>query len=104
MTMDKKVETNAYLQITLKIKSENRERAAGIYLKYKEPFLKQIKGAVSKELILRNQDVQVMHGFESEADAKTYLSSNLFEKDVVRELKPYLESAPDVRIYSVFRN
>ncbi len=45
-----------------------------------------------------------MHGFKSEADAKAYLSSNLFEKDVVRELKPYLESAPDVRVYSVFRN
>lgn len=102
--MDKKVETNAYLQITLKIKSENRELAAGIYLRYKEPFLKQIKGAVSKELILRTEDVQVMHGFESEADAKAYLSSSLFEKDVVRELKPYLESAPDVRVYSVFRN
>ncbi len=104
MTMDKKVETNAYLQITLKIKSENRELAAGVYLKYKEPFLKQIKGAVSKELILRTEDVQVIHGFESETDAKAYLSSSLFEKDVVRELKPYLESNPDVRVYSVFRN
>ena len=48
--------------------------------KYKDPFLKQIKGATSKELLLRAEDVQVIHGFESEADAKACLSSELFQK------------------------
>ena len=76
----KKMETNAYLEITLDIKSENRENAGGVYAKYKAPFLKQIKGATSKELLLRAEDVQVIHGFESEADAKAYLSSELFQK------------------------
>ncbi len=33
-------------------------------------------------------------------DAKAYLSSELFENDVVRELKPYLESNPEIRVYS----
>ncbi len=98
------METNAYLEITLDIKSENRENAGGVYAKYKSPFLKQIKGATSKELLLRTEDVQVLHGFESEADAKAYLSSELFENDVVRELKPYLESNPEIRTYSVFKN
>ena len=66
--MDKK-ETNAYLEITLDIKSENRNSAAGIYLKYKDPFLKQIDGATSKELLIRTEDVQVLHGFESVEEA-----------------------------------
>ena len=96
------METNAYLEITLDVKSENREKAGGVYVKYKEPFLKQVKGATSKELLLRAEDVQVLHGFESEADATAYLSSELFENDVVRELKPYLESNPEIRVYSTF--
>jgi len=94
------MKTNAYLEITLDIKSENRENAGGVYAKYKEPFLTQVKGATSKDLLLRTEDVQVLHGFESEADATAYLSSELFENDVVRELKPYLESNPEIRVYS----
>jgi hypothetical protein len=103
MTMDKK-ETNAYLEITLDIKDENRGSAAGVYIKYKQPFLKQINGATSKELLIRTEDVQVLHGFESEEEAKDYLTTKLFENDVVRELKPFLESNPEIRIYSVFKN
>lgn len=102
MKMDKK-ETKAYLEITLDIKTENRGSAAGIYLKYKQPFLTQIDGATSKELLIRTEDVQVLHGFESEDKAKAYLTTKLFENDVVRELKPFLESNPEVRIYSVFK-
>jgi len=97
-------DTKAYLEITLDIKAENRGSAGGVYVKYKEPFLEQIKGATSKELLLRGEDVQVLHGFETEADANAYLSTALFENDVVRELKPFLENAPEVRIYSVFQN
>lgn len=103
MTMNKK-ETNAYLEITLKIKPENRGSAAEVYLKYKEPFLKQIDGATSKELLIRTEDVQVLHGFESEDEAKAYLTTKLFENDVVRKLKPFLESNPKIRIYTVFNN
>ncbi len=96
--------TNAYLEITLNIKNENRGSAAAVYTKYKEPFLKQIAGATSKELLLRTDDVQVLHGFTSEEEAKAYLSTKLFENDVVRELKPFLESNPEIRIYAVFKN
>ncbi|KFC99231.1 hypothetical protein [Leclercia adecarboxylata] len=89
----------AYLQITLDISNENRAAAAGIYKKYKTPFLTTIDGATSKELLIRDQDVQVLHGFKTVAQAQAYLNSPLFTQDVVAGLKPYLKSAPDVRIY-----
>ncbi len=50
---------SACLQITLKVKSENREAAAAVYAKYKQPFLDGIAGAKSKELLIRDEDVQV---------------------------------------------
>lgn len=40
-----------YLQITLKIASASRPAAAGIYQRYKEPFLTTIASAMSKELL-----------------------------------------------------
>lgn len=94
--------TGAYLEITLKINETDREAAAGVYLKYKAPFLEMIKGATSKELLIRTEDVQVLHGFESVAEAEAYLTSTLFEKDVVESLKPYLQATPEIRIYTVF--
>ena len=89
----------AYLEITLKVSAANRSAAAGVYGKYKEAFLKQIRGATSKELLVRDEDVQVLHGFAGVADANAYLASDLFTKDVVNGLAPYLDAAPDVRIY-----
>lgn len=32
------MKTNAYLEITMKITDSNREKAAKVYLDYKEPF------------------------------------------------------------------
>ncbi len=91
----------AYLEITLKVSNANRPAAAGVYNRYKEPFLKQIKGARSKELLIRDEDVQVLHGFASVADANAYLTSDLFTRDVVTGLSPYLDADPEVRIYDV---
>ncbi|MHB2080387.1 hypothetical protein [Pseudomonas asiatica] len=88
-----------YLQITLQIAPANRGTAAGVYEKYKAPFLNTIPGARSKELLVRDEDVQVLHGFESAQHAAAYLQSELFTADVVANLKPLLEAAPDVRIY-----
>jgi hypothetical protein len=90
-----------YLQITLKIAAANRAAAAGVYQKYKAPFLGTIAGAKSKELLVRDEDVQVLHGFASEDDANAYLHSELFTADVVGGLTPLLDAAPDVRIYQV---
>lgn len=90
-----------YLQITLKIADGNRAAAAAVYQKYKAPFLNTIVGAKSKELLGREEDVQVLHGFDSLENAGAYLKSDLFTADVVGGLKPLLDAAPDVRIYQV---
>lgn len=91
----------AYLQITLNISEENRAAAGAVYLKYKAPFLETIAGAQSKALLIRPEDVQVLHGFKTVVQAEDYLRSELFNHDVVEALKPYLNAAPDVRIYQV---
>lgn len=90
-----------YLQITLKIANANRTAAASIYQKYKSPFLNTIAGAKTKELLVRDEDVQVLHGFDTKENANAYLQSTLFTADVVGGLKPLLAAAPDVRIYQV---
>jgi hypothetical protein len=88
-----------YLQITLKIAPAKRSAAAGVYQRYKEPFLTTIAGAKSKELLVRDEDVEVLHGFDTAEHASAYLTSRLFTSDVVSELKPLLDADPDVRIY-----
>lgn len=93
--------TGAYLEITLKIDEANRPAAVGVYEKYKMPFLKKAVGAKSKELLVRGDDVQVLHGFQNTGDAEAYLNSDLFTKDVVGELGPLLAADPEVRIYMV---
>lgn len=90
----------AYLEITLKIDPQDRAAAAAVYTKYKKPFLNKIPGASSKELLVRDDDVQVLHGFASRKQAEAYLSSDIFTKDVVVSLKPLLKADPEVRIYS----
>ncbi|MBO1212179.1 hypothetical protein J3T78_13435 [Staphylococcus nepalensis] len=92
---------NSYLEVTLDVKPENREAAAKVYSDYKEPFLKTIPGAISKNLLVRDADVQVLHGFDSFEQAQNYLESSLFNNDVVVGLKPLLEQNPEIRIYTV---
>ncbi|MGX1508932.1 hypothetical protein [Streptomyces collinus] len=89
----------AYLQITLQVDPAHRAAAAGVYEKYKQPFLGTVPGALSKELLVRDEDVQVLHGFRDVADAQVYLTSELFTRDVVGGLSPLLESDPDVCVY-----
>lgn len=91
----------AYLEITLKVDSQDRAAAGAIYTKFKKPFLSTIPGAESKELLIRDDDVQVLHGFATRKQAEAYLNSALFTQDVVASLKPLLKAAPDVRVYTV---
>jgi hypothetical protein len=90
-----------YLQINLQVAAKDRAAAAAVYMKFKTAFLAQAKGAQSKVLLIRDEDVQVMHGFDSVENAQAYLGSDLFNQDVVTALKPLLQGAPDVRIYEV---
>ena len=91
----------AHLEITLKIDNADRSDAAGVYNQYKAPFLETISGAKSKELLVREDDVQVLHSFDGAENAQAYLTSELFNNDVVLALKPFLKVAPEVKIYSV---
>jgi hypothetical protein len=88
-----------YLQIILKIAPANRPAAAGVYQRYKAPFLATVAGAKSKELLVRDEDVEVLHGFDTPEQANAYLTSRLFTSDVVSALTPLLDAEPDVRIY-----
>ena len=89
----------AYLEVTLKIANENRDAAVEVYTKYKEPFLNTIPDTKSKSLLVREEDVQVLHGFSSVKAAESYLKSDLFSKDIVGELGPLLDGDPEIRIY-----
>jgi hypothetical protein len=89
-----------YLQISLNVAAKDRPAAAAIYSRFKAPFLAQAKGAKSKDLLVRDEDVQVLHGFDSVENAKGYLASALFTQDVVSALKPLLQAPPDVRVYA----
>lgn len=95
------MKVSAYLEITMKIDAANRPAAAKVYTDYRGPFLKKIPGALTKDLLIRDEDVQVLHGFDSVEHAKAYLTSELFQNDVFVGLKPTWSADPDVRIYTV---
>lgn len=95
------MKVNAYLEITMKIAEANRPAAVKVYTDYRAPFLETITGALTKELLARPEDVQVLHGFDSIEHAQAYLESGLFQKDVFTGLKPLWDVEPNIRIYSV---
>ena len=90
----------AYLQITMKIKESDRESAAKVYFDYRQPFLDTIEGAMTKDLLVRDEDVQVLHGFDSKEHAAAYLQSDMFTKDVAVGLSPYFQADPEIRIFT----
>lgn len=91
----------AYLEISMVINNENRPAAAKVFYDYKEPFLNSIEGALTKDLLIRDEDIQVLHGFDCVENAKAYLVSELFKNDVATGLSPFWEGEPSVKIYSV---
>ena len=94
------MKVNAYLEITMRISETNRPAAANVYTTYRDPFLQTITGAMSKELLIREEDVQVLHGFDSKEHAQAYLESELFKKDVFVGLQPLWDADPQVCIYT----
>lgn len=96
------MEPKAYLEITMNIPEANRQAAVNVYTDYRQLFLDTIEGAITKELLVRDEDVQVLHGFNNVENAKAYLSSAMFQNDVFVGLKPLWKSDPDVKIYGVF--
>ena len=86
----------AFLEITMNINEENRAAAAKVYTAFKQPFLSEINGAVTKDLLIRQEDVQVLHGFTSVDAAAEYLKSEMFQNDVFVGLKDLWTTDPDV--------
>ena len=91
----------AYLQVTMTIDPADRATGARIYSDYKQEFLDTVPGAESKELLVRDEDVQVLHGFETVEQAGAYLTSELFTAKVVPGLTPLFKADPDIRVYAV---
>ena len=71
------------------------------YIQNTKKILNTIKGAQSKELLIRDEDVQVLHGFDTIENAQNYLTSDLFNNDIVTELKPLFGANPEIKIYQV---
>ena len=95
------MKVSAYLEITMKISEANRPAAAKVYNDYRQPFLDTIKGALTKDLLVRDEDVQVLHGFDNVENAKAYLDSQMFKDDVFVGLKPTWSADTEVKIYTV---
>lgn len=95
------MKVKAYLEVTMDISEANRPGAAKVYTDYRAPFLETIPGALTKELLVRDEDVQVIHGFDSVEHARGYLSSELFLTKVAPGLKPFWNSDPEIRIFAV---
>lgn len=95
------MDVKAYLEITLYIPAAKRGDAAKVYTDYRQPFLGSIQGALTKNLLIRDEDVQVLHGFKSADAAAAYLKTKLFNDDVVTGLQPLWDKTPDIRIYTV---
>lgn len=89
----------AFLQVTLTIDPADRQTGADVYQQYRQPFLDTVPGARSKDLLIRDEDVQVLHGFDTVENASAYLQSEFFTQSVVPGLKPVLQADPEVRIY-----
>ena len=74
----------AYLQVIMTVDPENRAAAA-----------------LTKECLIRDEDVQVIHGFDSMEHAKAYLETDLFKTKVAPGLQPTWAADPDIRFYEV---
>lgn len=95
------MQVKAYLQVIMTIDPENRPAAAKVYNDYRQPFLDTVEGALTKECLIRDEDVQVIHGFDSLEHAKAYLDTGLFTTKVAPGLQPTWAADPDIRFYEV---
>lgn len=95
------MQVKAYLQVIMTIDPENRPAAAKVYNDYRQSFLDTVEGALTKECLIRDEDVQVIHGFDSLEHAKAYLDTELFTTKVAPGLQPTWAANPDIRFYEV---
>lgn len=91
----------AYLQITLKINTADKGAVSGVYNKFRTLFLEQIQGAISIELLIGDEYIQLLHSFDTAEEAQDFLSTELYNNDVLVAVKPFIVNTPEVRIYVV---
>ncbi|WP_312191976.1 hypothetical protein [Sphingobacterium sp.] len=90
-----------YLQITLKINAAEKGKISGVYDRFKTSFLDQINGATSNELLIGEEYFQLLYGFHTREDAQAFLSTELYNNDILIALKPLMLNNPEIRIYDV---
>ncbi|WP_433900269.1 hypothetical protein [Sphingobacterium puteale] len=91
----------AYLQVTLKINNSDKGAVSGIYEKFRDSFIDQIKGATSIELLIGDGYIQLLHVFDTAEDAQAFLSTELYNNNILFALKSLMVDTPRVSIYSV---
>ena len=84
----------AYLQVTMTIDPADRASGAKVYSDYLQEFLDTVPGAKTKELLVRDEDVQVLHGFETLEQANAYLTSELLHHQGRPRSDPAVQGRP----------
>ncbi len=90
----------AHLLITVKVDSSRRAALIDqVYEPNRTRFLQKIPGAVSKNLLLRREDLAILHGFDTAENAEAYLHSDLYG-ELLRQLADYQEENPVAALYN----
>lgn len=91
----------AYLQITLEIPEGRREEAiTRVYLPNRQRFLDRIEGAVSMDLLLRPEDVQILIGFDTLDRARAYLEGPS-GREITAQFAEYAGKRQAAALYTV---
>jgi hypothetical protein len=90
-----------FVQVTLAIPESRREEAiTRIFLPARQRFLDRSPGAVSMDLLVREEDVQLLHGFDTFENSRVYLDSGFF-RDLIGQLGETAEKEPVTALYNV---
>lgn len=81
----------------MQISEANRPAAVKVYTDYRQPFLDTIEGALTKDLLVRDEDVQVLHGFDSVERVKGLPGKRPVQRRRRNRLGPYVGRRPQHR-------
>ncbi|MFA5515544.1 MAG: hypothetical protein WDA20_04590 [Desulfuromonadales bacterium] len=91
----------AYLQISLPVPPERRDEAiTKVFLPSRQRFDELAEGAVSIDLLVRNEDLQVLAGFDTLEHARAFEKSPA-GRDLTGQLTKLAEKEPTVALYNV---
>ena len=91
----------SFLQMTLLVSQARREEAiTKVYLPNRQRFLERVEGAVSMDLLFREEDIQVLVGFDTLEHARSSLESPA-GKEMVSQFAGFTREAPRTALYDV---